>query len=99
MDELAGENRERVTGIEPAWPAWKAGALPLSYTREVLAQPNRRRERHTCGVSGATTAVASATQAGLLVVAPDDAGRVQRTAFLTGPGPVDLHDLARPKTA
>jgi hypothetical protein len=27
---------ERVTGIEPAWPAWKAGALPLSYTREVL---------------------------------------------------------------
>src|SRR3954468_18640147 len=27
---------ERVTGIEPAWPAWKAGALPLSYTREVV---------------------------------------------------------------
>ena len=25
--------RERVTGIEPAPPAWKAGALPLSYTR------------------------------------------------------------------
>ena len=25
--------RERVAGIEPAWPAWKAGALPLSYTR------------------------------------------------------------------
>ncbi len=31
-----GARRERVTGIEPAWPAWKAGALPLSYTREVL---------------------------------------------------------------
>ena len=29
---------ERVTGIEPAWPAWKAGALPLSYTR-VLRPP------------------------------------------------------------
>ncbi len=29
---------ERVTGIEPAWPAWKAGALPLSYTREVPTQ-------------------------------------------------------------
>jgi hypothetical protein len=28
-----GPGRERVTGIEPAWPAWKAGALPLSYTR------------------------------------------------------------------
>ena len=23
-----------MTGIEPAWPAWKAGALPLSYTRD-----------------------------------------------------------------
>src|ERR1700734_3711259 len=27
---------ERVTGIEPAQPAWKAGTLPLSYTRKVL---------------------------------------------------------------
>ena len=26
---------ERVAGIEPAWPAWKAGTLPLSYTREI----------------------------------------------------------------
>ena len=24
---------ERETGIEPASPAWKAGALPLSYSR------------------------------------------------------------------
>ena len=31
--ELVSVNLERVTGIEPAWPAWKAGALPLSYTR------------------------------------------------------------------
>src|SRR3954452_1272843 len=30
----AGQDVERLTGIEPAWPAWKAGALPLSYTRE-----------------------------------------------------------------
>src|SRR4051795_2466460 len=29
---------ERVTGIEPAWPAWKAGALPLSYTRETVGR-------------------------------------------------------------
>jgi hypothetical protein len=29
QDECA----ERATGIEPAWPAWKAGALPLSYAR------------------------------------------------------------------
>ena len=26
---------ERVKGIEPSQPAWKAGALPLSYTRKV----------------------------------------------------------------
>jgi hypothetical protein len=26
---------KRVMGIEPTWPAWKAGALPLSYTRVV----------------------------------------------------------------
>ena len=25
---------ERVTGIEPAYPAWKAGVLPLNYTRK-----------------------------------------------------------------
>ncbi len=25
---------ERVTGIEPAYLAWEASALPLSYTRE-----------------------------------------------------------------
>ena len=24
---------ERVKGVEPSQPAWKAGALPLSYTR------------------------------------------------------------------
>ena len=26
---------ERVKGIEPSQPAWKAGALPLSYTRKI----------------------------------------------------------------
>ena len=28
------KKKQRVAGIEPAWPAWKAGTLPLSYTRE-----------------------------------------------------------------
>src|SRR6266480_3565786 len=27
------KENERATGIEPAWPAWKAGTLPLSYAR------------------------------------------------------------------
>ena len=28
---------ERVTGIGPAYPAWKAGVLPLNYTRRPYA--------------------------------------------------------------
>ena len=31
--ELQVQIMERVKGIEPSQPAWKAGALPLSYTR------------------------------------------------------------------
>ncbi len=31
---------ERVAGIEPAQPAWKAGVLPLNYTRLILLRPS-----------------------------------------------------------
>ena len=27
------QTQERVMGIEPTYPAWKAGVLPLNYTR------------------------------------------------------------------
>ena len=30
-------------GIEPTWPAWKAGALPLSYTRAERHTNDRKR--------------------------------------------------------
>ena len=30
---------ERVAGIEPAYSAWKAAALPLCYTRRVYLEP------------------------------------------------------------
>lgn len=30
---------ERVAGIEPAYSAWKAAALPLSYTRALTPAP------------------------------------------------------------
>jgi hypothetical protein len=30
---------ERVKGIEPSYSAWKAAALPLSYTREAVVSP------------------------------------------------------------
>ena len=33
---LAHNDMERVTGIGPAYPAWKAGVLPLNYTRTAL---------------------------------------------------------------
>src|SRR6476620_4638839 len=33
---------ERVMGIEPTWPAWKAGTLPLSYTRLKVSKLLRR---------------------------------------------------------
>ena len=41
-----GRGRERVMGIEPTLPAWKAGTLPLSYTRESV--------RSVPGASGRT---------------------------------------------
>jgi hypothetical protein len=34
--ELLAQILERVKGIEPSQPAWKAGALPLSYTRKMV---------------------------------------------------------------
>src|SRR5690606_19684555 len=38
VEEREGKERlERVKGIEPSCPAWKAGALPLSYTRGAVA--------------------------------------------------------------
>src|ERR1044071_7174478 len=39
---------ERVMGIEPTWPAWKAGTLPLSYTR---AGERRNHNAGTCVVN------------------------------------------------
>ncbi len=29
---LFGQKKEQVTGIEPAYPAWEAGVLPMNYT-------------------------------------------------------------------
>ena len=43
LNPLAFILPKRVTGIEPVCPAWKAGALPLSYTRESIA---------ACGLAG-----------------------------------------------
>ena len=37
-NKIASLRLERVAGIEPAYSAWKAAALPLSYTRLGLVQ-------------------------------------------------------------
>ena len=34
-ENLSFSNEKRVMGIEPTYPAWKAGVLPLNYTRKV----------------------------------------------------------------
>jgi hypothetical protein len=42
LSGVNGCELERVTGIEPAQPAWKAGTLPLSYTRVAALLPTTR---------------------------------------------------------
>ena len=37
------QDMERVMGIEPTRPAWKAGVLPLNYTRVTRPPKARRR--------------------------------------------------------
>ena len=40
---------KRVMGIEPTYPAWKAGVLPLNYTRtNILVRLNRGDRIRTC---------------------------------------------------
>ena len=42
LQQLVGE---RVKGIEPSYSAWKAAALPLSYTRfSILTDPENARK-------------------------------------------------------
>ena len=38
VQETVGKVVERVKGIEPSYSAWKAAALPLSYTRVFMCQ-------------------------------------------------------------
>ena len=43
---------ERVMGIEPTYPAWKAGVLPLNYTRIWAVLPTIQLIEYTilCGI-------------------------------------------------
>ena len=42
---VKGHKKERVMGIEPTYPAWKAGVLPLNYTREQDVSYHHRRQK------------------------------------------------------
>ena len=44
---------ERVKGIEPSQPAWKAGALPLSYTRKYFVKILRNNQASEYKSNGA----------------------------------------------
>ena len=57
---FASRDVERVTGIEPAQPAWKAGTLPLSYTRESESESYQV----TFGTCSGRSVVASASALG-----------------------------------
>ena len=41
VGERKGGEVERVMGIEPTWPVWKTGTLPLSYTRSAESLVSR----------------------------------------------------------
>ena len=45
-DGSYSEKKERVMGIEPTYPAWKAGVLPMNYTRT----SSRGDRIRTCGI-------------------------------------------------
>ena len=55
--DLPGRMVERVTGIEPASRAWKARALPLSYTRVWGERISRRGPGNPGGCAGASGVV------------------------------------------
>ena len=57
---------ERVKGIEPSYSAWKAAALPLSYTRlmEVLMPALAASGKMECCVSGGGVAIPKSWMAG-----------------------------------
>ena len=44
---------ERAMGIEPTWPAWKAGTLPLSYARPTNAERGTRNAERRKGTAAA----------------------------------------------
>ena len=45
VDKQKRVTKKRVMGIEPTYPAWKAGVLPLNYTRRCpVPESNQRHE-------------------------------------------------------
>ena len=45
VDKQKRVTKKRVMGIEPTYPAWKAGVLPLNYTR--ICPVPESNQRHT----------------------------------------------------
>ena len=80
---MARKKLERVKGIEPSYSAWKAAALPLSYTRVAADQLSRHRaglNRHAPRTGSAWTCGRRAQQAAA-IDRPDMALLKQRTVI------------------
>ena len=59
--ELQAHIMERVMGIEPTRPAWKAGILPLNYTRRTVVFYHKRKtlSRNSYDIFPCTVKIAS----------------------------------------
>src|SRR5262245_31940916 len=67
---LKGRRRlERVNGIEPSSSAWKAVALPLSYTREIGAPIGAKSPRCTAGPALKTARLSRSQMVGPAIAA------------------------------
>ena len=78
---------ERVTRIELAWPAWKAGALPLSYTRVtvMIFRRQRRRLNHGVGATGLEPAIfCSQSRRASRYATPRPSGMPERSPMSVG---------------
>ena len=45
VDKQKRVTKKRVMGIEPTYPAWKAGVLPLNYTRRCPVPESNQRHK------------------------------------------------------
>ena len=91
-----GCSLERVTGIEPALSAWKAGVLPLNYTRinALKARWSGRQDsnlRHPAPKAGALPNCATSRRCTAASIIAEESKSAGKTLQAIGPCPSPLH--------